>query len=240
MHKLQKSLNILVAFSLTPHVLAADYDIDLPVDLEQSIFADLVKDLGAVISYRAITPAEHLGELGVDLGIELTGTSMETDALSQVTTGNAPSTVYAPKIHVHKGLPMNIDLGAVYSVLPESNIRYFGAEIRYAFLEGGVGMPALALRGTYSVLTGVEHFDLSSAGIELTLSKGFTLLTPYAGVGSVWLGGDSDHDTLSSESFTEFKYFVGLNTNFGLVNLAAEWDKTGDNNSYSAKLGFRF
>jgi len=240
MYKLQKLFFILLAFVLSPYVLAANYDIDLPVDLEQKVFADLVKDLGAVISYRAIAPAEPLGELGIDLGMEVTATAMETNALDQVTSGNAPSTVYAPKIHVHKGLPMNLDIGAVYSIISGSNVRYFGAEIRYAILKGGINVPALALRGTYSVLTGVDHLDLSSAGLELTLSKGFTIFTPYIGVGGVWLGGDSDYDTLSSESFTEMKYFVGLNINFGLVNLAAEWDKTGDNNSYSGKLGFRF
>ena len=240
MHKLQKLLYILITFSVTPYALAADYDIDLPVDLEQAVFADLIKDLGAVISYRAIAPAEPLGELGIELGIEVTGTSIETDALNQVTSGNAPDTIFAPKLHVHKGLPMNFDLGAVYSLIPQTNIRYFGAEIRYAFIKGGVDMPALALRATYSVLTGVDHFDLSTAGLELTISKRFTLLTPYAGIGGVWIGGDSDREGLSSESFTESKYFMGLNINFGLVNLAAEWDNTGDNNSFSGKLGFRF
>jgi hypothetical protein len=39
------------------------------------------------------------------------------------------------------------------------------------------------------------------------------MLTPYAGIGKV---------------------------NFGLVNLAAEVDRTGENQSVSAKLGFRF
>jgi len=240
MHKLQILFFMLVSFALPPCVLAANYDINIPVDLEQTIFADLVKDLGAVISYRAIAPAEPLGELGIVLGVDVTATSMETNALDQVTNGNAPSTVYAPKIHVHKGLPMNIELGAVYSIVPDSNIRYFGAEIRYAFLKGGVGLPALAMSGTYSVLTGVDYLDLSSAGLELTLSKRFAIFTPYAGVGGVWFGGDSEHGNLSSESFTEIKYLLGFNINFGLVNLAAEWDKTGDNNSYSGKLGFRF
>ncbi len=223
------------------HAFAADFHIVLPIDLEQAVFADLVRDLGAVISYKAIAPAESLGAQGLDLGVEVTGTSMQTDALNAVTTGSAPNTVYAPKLHIQKGLPMNIDLGAVYSIIPGSNMKYFGAEIRYALIKKeNKGMPALALRGTYSVMTGVEYFDLSSAGLELSLSKKFSLFIPYAGIGGVWIDGNSEIDGLSGESFSEAKYFVGVNINFGLLNLAAEWDITGSNQSISGKLGYRF
>jgi len=226
--------------STTPYALAANIDIDLPINFQQAVFADLVKDLGAVIVYRSIASPEPLGELGVDLGMEITVTSLQTNALDQVTIGNAPDTIVAPKIHIHKGLPLNIDLGAVYSLIPDSNMKYFGAEIRYAFSEGGFDTAAMALRGTYSVLTGVDHFDLSTAGLEFAISKRYGKLIPYAGIGGVWIGGDSDRDSLSRESFTETKVSLGIKVNFGLVNLAAEWDITGANNSYSGKLGFRF
>ena len=46
--------------------------------------------------------------------------------------------------------------------------------------------------------------------------------------------------TLSKESFSLNKTFVGVNLNFGVVNFAFEGDKTGDARSYGAKLGFRF
>jgi len=240
MHKLQKLIVTSSLFFATPYSLAANINIDLPINLQQPVFADLVKDLGAVIVYRSIASPEPLGELGVDVSMEVTATSLQTNALDQVTTGNAPNTIVAPKIHIHKGLPLNIDLGAVYSVIPDSNMKYFGTEIRYAFSEVGFDTPAMALRGSYSVLTGVDHFDLSSAGLEFSLSKRYGKFTPYASIGGVWIGGDSDRDSLSRESFTQTKVSLGLKVNFGLVNLAAEWDYTGGNNSYSGKLGFRF
>jgi hypothetical protein len=46
--------------------------------------------------------------------------------------------------------------------------------------------------------------------------------------------------TPTKESFTQNKYFVGLNMNFAFINVALEADKTGDDTSYGAKLGFRF
>jgi hypothetical protein len=36
------------------------------------------------------------------------------------------------------------------------------------------------------------------------------------------------------------KVFAGLNTNLGLVNIAGEFDRTGDSNTISAKVGFRW
>jgi hypothetical protein len=44
----------------------------------------------------------------------------------------------------------------------------------------------------------------------------------------------------SKESLSLNKVFVGVNLNFGLVNLAFEGDRTGEASSYGAKLGFRF
>jgi hypothetical protein len=45
---------------------------------------------------------------------------------------------------------------------------------------------------------------------------------------------------LTKETFQQGKVFVGGNLNFGLMNVAMEYDKTGSAASYSAKLGFRF
>jgi hypothetical protein len=45
---------------------------------------------------------------------------------------------------------------------------------------------------------------------------------------------------LKKETPSASKVFAGLNVNLGLANLAAEVDRTGDNQTVSAKLGFRF
>ena len=68
------------------------------------------------------------------------------------------------------------------------------------------------------------------------------MFTPYAGVGEVWVDSTPNGipTVTSSESFHQNKIYVGGNLNFGLVNVALEYDKTGSAPSYSAKLGFRF
>jgi len=213
----------------------------------QQLFGDLIKDLGAAMSYRAVTPAEPLGVLlGIDVGLELTGTKLKNvdDSWKQATDGNGKTNLYMGKVHVHKGLPLGIDVGAYYGTVADSNIKSLGGEVSYAILSGTAVSPALAIRGTYSKMFGVTDLDLNTAGLELSISKGFLMLTPYAGVGAVYYNGQGTPGTTNpkfdSESDTLAKYFLGLNFNMGLMNFAAEADKTGENSSYSAKVGLRW
>lgn len=213
----------------------------------QDKFDALTEDFGAALSYKAITPAEPLGLVGFDIGIEATGTSLESVDKWGGTIGNTDLSILpVPKLHVHKGLPLNIDLGLVYSQIPTTGIQYIGGEIRYSFVSGNVALPAIAVRGTYTKLMGIDEIDFSTKGIEATISKGFLMLTPYAGLGQVWASADLSYTdtTLGKVSLTSdvsmFKWFVGLNLNLGLMNLAFEVDQTGAAQSYSAKLGFRF
>ena len=210
--------------------------------LSQTQFRELAEDMGAALSYKALTPATPLGITGFDLGIEATATKIQnTDAWDRAISGSAPNTVYLPKLHAHKGLPAGFDVGAFYSSVPNSNIRLWGAELRYAILGGGALEPALGVRGTYTKLSGVDQIDFHTTGLELTLSKGFPIFTPYAGLGRVWSTAEPvGVPTLSKEDFGQEKYFVGGNFNFGLANLALEADKTGGATSYGLKLGFRF
>jgi len=213
---------------------------------EQELFGDLIKDLGSAMSYRAVTPAEPLGLiLGIDVGLEVTGSKMqnEQNGWKQATSNNGQDTIYNGKIHVHKGLPLGIDVGAYFGSVADSNMKSIGGEVKYAILEGSTISPALAVRGSYTSMTGVDDLDLSTAGLELSISKGFAMLTPYAGLGAIYYEGEgtglNDYQ-FDSESDTLAKYFLGVNFNLGLVNFAAEADRTGENSSYSAKFGLRW
>ena len=211
--------------------------------LAQPEFKLFSEDLGAALSYKGVIPAEPLGVTGFDLGLEATSTEMKSSALWSKATGggSAPSSLIVPKLHVHKGLPLNIDVGAFYSAVPTTNIKLYGGELRYAILEGGVALPAVAIRGSVSKLTGVDQLSFGTKGLDISISKGFAMFTPYAGVGRVWVDSTPLATTgLTKETFQLGKVFVGGNLNFGLINLALEYDKTGSAQSYSAKLGFRF
>lgn len=232
---------LLAATCFTPTAFAADIStLNL---LTQAEFRDLSEDLGAALSYKAVMPAEPLGTTGFDLGIEVSSTdiSKSSQALSKA-SGDSSSitTLNIPKLHVAKGLPWGIDVAAFIASVPATNIRVAGGELRYALMEGGVALPAIAIRGSFSRVSGVEQLSFDTKGMDISISKGFAMLTPYAGVGQVWVNSTANNTTLSAESFSLGKFFVGANLNLGMTNLALEADRTGSAQSYSVKIGFRF
>lgn len=208
----------------------------------QGDFRNVSEDLGSALSYKGLVPAESMGITGFDLGLEVTQTDLaKSAALWTTLTGDDISTLYVPKLHATKGLPLDIDIGAFYSAVPTTDIKFYGGELRWAFMPGSTTMPAIAVRGSMTKLTGVSQLALDTKGLDVSISKGFAMFTPYAGVGQVWTTSTPDAATgLTEESFSQGKVFVGANLNFGLTNLAAEYDKTGEAQSVSLKLGFRF
>jgi len=235
-------------FRLTATILALGFATCAAADdlnqlqlLTQPQFRNLSEDLGSALSYKPVSPAEPLGLTGFDVGLEVTATELQhRDAWERASSSDAPSTLMVPKLHVIKGLPLGFDVGAFYSAVPDRDISLWGAEVRYAILEGGTVSPAVSVRGTYTKLNGVDDLNFDTKGLELSVSKGFAMLTPYAGIGRVWVDSRPDSLLLSSESFQQTKYYVGANLNLAVLNLALEYDHTGDANTYGVKLGWRF
>lgn len=216
--------------------------------LSQADFLQLSKNVAAATHYKSMAPPEPLGILGFDVALELSATDLDEALFDAASSGGySLDSFLVPRLHVHKGLPFNLDVGASLTSIPDSDFQILGAEIRYAILGGSVVTPALAIRGTYSLITGVDEADFSSAGVELAISKGFLNFTPYGGVGIIYSESSPNQTpeqqqvlSLADESFDQKKVFVGLNINLGLVNLGFEADATGDYETYSAKVGFRF
>jgi hypothetical protein len=134
-------------------------------------------------------------------------------------------------------------MGAFVAAVPGSNILVYGGQLQYALLAGNSVLPAVAVRGGVTRLSGVEQLDLETRSVELVVSKGLFAFTPYAGIGRVW-GEVTPNSvaaaTLQSLSPTQDRVFAGLQ--FGLVigSLSLEVDKTGDALGASTKLGLRF
>lgn len=232
----------LVAIAGAAAPASAAENIDQLDQLVQIEFRRLSADLAGVLSYKGVVPAEPLGLTGFDIGVEVTSTSLRYPAAwDRASSGNVSSTIYVPKIHLHKGLPGGVDVGAFYASVPDGDIELWGAELRHALIPGGVATPAVGLRATYTRLQGVEQLDYSTYGAELTVSKGFAFVTPYAGIGQVWIESEPRGvSNVTAEKFSEGKVFAGVNINFGIGNTTIEADRTGETTSYSAKLGFRF
>jgi hypothetical protein len=216
-----------ILFSISSTTFAADNDIVLLPGYLQSEFKDLSETLGLLISYKPLAPAEPLGILGFDIGVEVTAVDIDQDAsflTKAISDANPPSYFVFPKLHAQKGLPFGIDVGVVYAKIQDSNIGLIGGEVKWAILKGSVATPALALRGSYTTLLGVGSLDLSTYGVDLSASKGFAFLTPYIGVGQVWIQSEANVPglNLSDESLSRTKGFAGLKAKLLLLSLVAE------------------
>lgn len=214
--------------------------------LSQSDFRLLAEDLGAALSYKALVPAETLGVIGFDLGVGGTGTTLKhRDVAAKAAGGSTiPATVPVTTLRAVKGLPFNIDIGAAVGTVPSTGLKVAGGELRWALLPGSALTPAIALRGALTRVSGNDQLKLDTRSVDLSISKGFLMVTPYAGIGVVQTDAQLKNTSAAlakdKESFTQQKVFVGANLNLGLVNLAVEGDKTGDATSYGLKFGFRF
>jgi hypothetical protein len=223
--------------------VARSDDLDNLRLLDQGEFRRLSEDLGAALAYKPLNPTEPLGFPGIDVGLAVTGTRLQNvDVFRKASSsGDFPSTLPVPTLRGVVGLPLGFDVGVSASGVPGTDIRLLGGELKWAFIPGSTTLPAIGIRGSYSRLYGADPLDFQAKTLDLSISKGILFVTPYAGVGRVWIDSTpSGAPSLGKESFSLPKLFVGINSNFGLVNFAFEWDRTGDADSLGGKLGFRF
>ncbi len=185
--------------------------------------ANELEDLGSAVSYKPQQPTEAQGITGFDIGVGTTHTQM-----------NSGDDVTVARVNVHKGLPLGIDVGAFVGTAYRGDEDYGlkGFELRYALLEGGTATPAIGLRGAYTSLD-YDALDLTTKSLDISISKGFALFTPYAGIGQVWIDSKVDDASVT-------KAYAGLNIGLGLFAVDLEADKTGDVTTYGIKLALRW
>ncbi len=219
----------------------ANTDISFVQGITQDAFKSFTREAGSAISYKNVAPAAPLGLTGFDIAAEATFVDIRNDASywRAATGSNAPSVYVIPKVRVRKGLPFGIDVGAMYSKVPDSNIQIYGAELSKAILEGGTVSPALGVRATYTRLAGVGDLDLQTVGLDASLSKGFLILTPYVGGGAIWIDGKAKGNLqslsttmtgapLSQEKFWQERVFGGVKiTPLPLFSVTAEVEYSG-------------
>ncbi len=210
--------------------------------LTQSEFRDFSQDVGAAASYKGLVPAESMGLTGFDVSLAAGATHLSQRGVAQkaATGGSVPSAVPSVSLRIIKGLPFNVDIGASLTRLPGTGVQAVGGELRWAFIEGGTVTPAVAARVALSSLSGVDQLTLRTQSLDISTSKGFGPLTPYAGVGVVHVKASAPGTTLAGEGSSLTKVFAGLNAAFTPLAVGFEIDKTGSATSYGVKAAVRW
>lgn len=240
-HKRRSGAALLVTAALMLPGLSHADSLGALGNLSQKQFEELSENLGAATHYKGVTPAEGLGLIGFDIGVVLSSTDIDSDLFDEASDGSFDGSGFnLARVQLHKGLPFGFDIGASVSKGIDNDATVLGAEVRYSLINGGVVSPSLGLRASYSQMEGIDDLDVNNAALELTVSKGFLMLTPYAGVGIVRTTADPDEQTgLDEESVDLEKLYIGLTINLGLA-ITLEADQTGDISTYTAKAGIRF
>jgi len=240
---MKKWLVVLLFLSAVPAIAG---DISFQPGMTQQFFKDFSKDAAGILLYRALTPAAPLGLTGFDVGVEVTATGIDDKKeywKKAFEDQTPPSFMVAPKLHAQKGLPFGIDLGLVYSAIPGTNVQYIGGELKYAVVSGGAIVPAIALRGAYTTLLGVDQLEFKTYGMEATVSKGLGVgakIIPYASIGQHWAESTPKNLpsglNLSSENFSVTRFAVGAKFHILLFSFTAEVDYV-QVPSYSVRAG---
>ncbi|MGQ0501405.1 MAG: hypothetical protein ACT4P0_02170 [Panacagrimonas sp.] len=231
---------VMVLAALSSPASAFDFDLDFSDDPQQADFRSVAEDLSALLNAKSVSPAEAGGITGFAIGTFATYAPTDDSNAWERLTGEDPDGIAAIGIIAQKGLPLGLDVGVSYSWVPDLDAQVFGAEVRYALLDGSVATPAIGLRGSYSKLNGVDELDYDSYGLDLSISKGFGPLTPYAGAGYVWNQFEPGPDLdLRDEDVAKTRLFIGLRLS-ALFGITPEYERVGDRDAFNLRIGFAF
>lgn len=233
MDKSRIALCLLAAAMLPLAAQANDFEL---IGGSQGNIRDIARDLTAGLSAKALAPAEATGVIGFGVGVYGSRTSTEKRAAWNASTADGLGSINTVGLTVAKGLPLNIDVAAHYAKVTGTDASVYGAELRYAILGGSTLMPALTTRIAYSTTTGNDSFDFDTLSADVALSKGFVMVTPYAGAGVV--RGQIDAHSLGKESVVTGRFFVGARLTLGFIQLTPEIERIGSNTVANLRIGF--
>jgi hypothetical protein len=242
-------LAVVLTLLLAPPAFAQG-DIDFDPAITQEEFRKFSRIVAQGIFASPIHPAGAAGLLRFDIGIGATVVEIDENAAYwQRAVGEDFSIggnyVGVPRLIVTKGLGV-ISVAGSYAKVSDTGITVLGGAVDVPIINGGLIKPTLALRGTYSVLQGVENYDHKTYGAELFLSKGFGPVTPYAGYGRM---RSDARGTIPATSVTPAitlldesditRITVGVRISLLLPKLVVEATQA-EERSYSAKVSLGF
>jgi hypothetical protein len=175
--------------------------------------------------------AAPLGLIGFDVYAEASADRGFADsAAGDLVIGDLTGgTMSIGRIGVRKGLPGGVDVGVAYGqTLGGSGLRLASADVQWAMIHGGLLSPAVSLRLTGTGTVGnVGTYELRQYGAEILISKGFTILTPYAGVGVVRSRGTLNviHSATRQETDNQGIAYAGVTLSLLVPKITVEVEK---------------
>jgi hypothetical protein len=240
----------LIAFAALP-LAAQDVKFD-PALITQETFSEFARVVGQAIFATPVQPARASGLLGFDVGLAATVVKIDEKAaywraaVPQNNTFTTHGYIGVPRLVASKGFGFGT-ISGTYAKISNSGIKTWGGALDTPLLRGGVLKPELALRLSYSTLTGIEDFREKTYGAEVFLSKGFGPITPYAAIGRMRIDarGAVRAGVLAPSPFTLTdksslnRYTAGVRLSLLVPKLVVEATQA-EVRSYAAKVSIGF
>lgn len=202
--------------------------------------------MGQAIFATPVQPARASGFLGFDFGVAATAVPIDTKAAywtNSVTNTKLEQNGYlgVPRLIASKGFGGST-ISATYAA--RSDIKMYGGSLDIPIMRGGVATPEVALRGSYSTLTGIDAFKMKTYGLEAFISKGFGPVMPYGAIGRQRdnASGSVTVATVTrslSDRSSVTRYTAGVRLSLLLPKITVEATKA-EVTSYAAKISFGF
>ncbi len=229
--------------------LAAQTDITFDRNITNAEFAKFSRIVAQGIYATPVQPAGSSGLLRFEIGVAANGVAIDKNASYWTkAVGDDFSVggyVGVPRIVVTKGLGAASASGS-YARLGDSDITTWGGSLDVPIIDGGLVKPTIALRATYSMLTGAEVYEQKVYGVEAFIGKGFGPVTPYGGygrmrsdaTGTIPAEGAFPGLTLHDQSDID-RMTLGIRINLVAVRIGLEATQA-EERSYAAKVSFGF
>ena len=216
--------------------------------LTQSQWRTFVEQVGAISSFKSLSSAEPLGRMKFRVGFDDAFTPVDQHDLAWINTFTHPGAdcplgekVTYPTLRARMGVTDNMDVGAYWTMAPGANYGMAGGEIKYAFAPESEQLPAAALRGSATILTGVPDFDLHIYSVEVIASKKIAMFTPYLGLRESMAIGIETTSKVNLENENVFltQGYAGMTYSVWMITIAAEYD-VSHVNTLALAAGFNF
>jgi len=214
--------------------------------LTQAQWEKFTRQVGGMVSFKSLAPAEPLGKLNYTLGVDYSRTPVDQHDPAWINTFTHPDAdcplgdqIKIPTLRARVGISSTMDVGGFWTTAPRANYGLLGGEFKYAFLRESARVPAAAVSASFTMLTGVPDFNFNIYSVGLVASKRIAMFTPYLGVKENWaIGTETTAKVdLKRESLLLTQGFIGATYSIWKLGLAAEYD-VADVNTFAFAIGF--
>ncbi|PTL78572.1 hypothetical protein [Vitiosangium sp. GDMCC 1.1324] len=185
-------------------------------------FRAFARTFAAVMTSVNLMPPETLGHAGFSVNAELSVIGLPSSVILPTERPQTDS-LLLPSVHIRKGLPFSLELGARVGWIDRSSMYAATGELKWAVNEGFTWLPDVGVRAHVTRLMGNRDFDLTAAGLDVGVGKQFPLggmitLTPYGGLDLVGV--------MASSETIDFDQSRTLNSTLNPTNQYAGLDNT--------------